>query len=148
VNIGSARRLEEPEISLTSLIDVVFTLIIFFVVTTTFDDRSALQLQLPEASRQVAKQAVEPFVVVVDHEGRYFVGGNEVLKRDANSLRESIGRVAGDDRDRQIVLRADARAPYQAVITAMDALGQLGFSKVSLATSPSSDGDKGGTDGE
>ena len=146
MNIGSARRLEEPEISLTSLIDVVFTLIIFFVVTTTFDDRSALQL--PEASRQVAKQAVEPFVVVVDHEGRYFVGGNEVLKRDANSLRESIGRVAGDDRDRQIVLRADARAPYQAVITAMDALGQLGFSKVSLATSPSSDGDKGGTDGE
>ena len=148
MNIGSARRLEEPEISLTSLIDVVFTLIIFFVVTTTFDDRSALQLQLPEASRQRVQQQAEPFVVVVDHEGRYFVGGNEVLKRDTDSLRESIGRVAGDDRERPIVLRADARSPYQAVITAMDALGQLGFSKVSLATSPSSEAGQGGADGE
>ena len=148
MNIGSARRLEEPEISLTSLIDVVFTLIIFFVVTTTFDDRSALQLQLPEASRQRVQQQAEPFVVVVDHEGRYFVGGNEVLKRDTDSLRESIGRVAGDDRERPIVLRADARSPYQAVITAMDALGQLGFSKVSLATSPSSEAGQGRADGE
>ena len=136
MNIGSTRRVEEPEISLTSLIDVVFTLIIFFVVTTTFDDRSALQLQLPEASRQRVEETSSPFIIMVDHDGRFFVGGNEVLKRDPDSLRESIGRVAGDDHSRQIVLRADARAPYQAVITAMDALGQLGFSKVSLATSP------------
>ena len=133
----SSRRLhDEPEIALVPLIDVVLTLIIFFVLTTTFEDRAALKVQLPEASVLPADAPKDPLLIVVDEQGRYFVGGNEVLKRDAASLRHSIERIAGNDRERAVTLRADARAPMQAGITAMDVLGQLGFTKVSIATVP------------
>ncbi len=127
---------DEPEINLVSLIDVVFCLIIFLVVTTTFDHRSALKLVLPQSQAQSEPQPGEPLTVLVDADGRFFVGSNEVLKRDVASLKEAIARVAGDDRDRPVVLRADARTPHQAVVTAMDALGQLGFTRLSIATTP------------
>ena len=127
---------DEPEINLVSLIDVVFCLIIFLVVTTTFDHRSALKLVLPQSQAQSEPPAGEPLTVLVDADGRFFVGSNEVLKRDVASLKEAIARVAGDDRDRPVVLRADARTPHQAVVTAMDALGQLGFTRLSIATTP------------
>ena len=134
MNLGSTHRHDEPEISLTSLIDVVFTLIIFFVVTTTFEDRTALEVALPEASAEPMAQQQEPLLLVVDRDGRYFVGPNEVLNPDAASLRAAIARVAGDDRERPVVIRADARAQHQSVVTAMDVLGQLGFTRLQLAT--------------
>ena len=136
MRIGSASAHDELEVSLIPLIDVVLTLIIFFVVTTTFQDRSALKIDLPEAAGQPAETPKDPLVVVVDGEGRYFVGGGEVLKRDVRSLREAIGQVAGEDKNRAVILRADARTPHQAVLTAMDAIGQLGFSRLSIATVP------------
>jgi len=134
MNFGASRLREDPEISLTSLIDVVFTLIIFFVVTTTFDERSSLKLELPQASSQQQAVAQDPLVVVVDEEGRFFVGANEVLRRDGEALREAIIAMAGEDRDRPVVLRGDARASHQSVITALDALGKAGFSRISIAT--------------
>lgn len=126
----------EPEINLTSLIDVIFVLIIFFVATTTFNQRSALKLQLPTAQAIAKQDPGEPLNVLVDSEGRYFIGENEVLKSDVGSLKEAIVAVAGQDRSMPVVLRADARTPHQSVITAMDALGQLGFVKLSIATTP------------
>lgn len=135
MRLNSGRLQDEPEINLVSLIDVVFCLIIFLVVTTTFDQRSALKLTLPKAQAPSQVDPGEPLTIVVDAEGRYFIGSNEVLKRDVNSLKEAIARIAGDDRKRPVVLRADARTPHQSVITAMDALGQLGFARLSIATS-------------
>jgi biopolymer transport protein ExbD len=134
MNFSSGRYREEPEISLTSLIDVVFTLIIFFVVTTTFDERSALALQLPEASTQEQVDLTQPLLVIIDAEGRYFVGNEEVLKKDADSLRRAIEQQAGDDRERAVTLRADARTEHQRVITALDVLRSLGFARVQFAT--------------
>jgi len=134
MRIDTGRLRDEPEISLTSLIDVVFTLIIFFVVTTTFDEQSALRLSLPEASAPATMEPEAALVVTVDADGRYFVGEDEVLRRDADSLRQAIARVAGEDRGRPVVLRADASARHQDVVRAMDVLGQLGFSRVSIAT--------------
>ena len=142
MRIGSVRPEEELEISLIPLIDVVLTLIIFFVVTTTFQDRSALKISLPEASGQPAETPKDPLLVVVDAEGRFFVGGSEVLRRDVRSLRESIGKVAGDDKERAVVLRADGKTPHQAVVTAMDAIGQLGFTRLSIATVPPEPGNQ------
>jgi len=138
MNFGSGRPKDEVEINLTSLIDVVFCLIIFFVVTTTFDQRSAIKLQLPEASG-VATEAGEPLIVIIDAEGRYFIGGNEVLQKDGPALRQAILAVAGASADsanasRGVSLRADARTPHQSVVTALDVLGQLGYEKVSIAT--------------
>ena len=140
MRIGSVRGNDELEVSLVPLIDVVLALIIFFVVTTTFQDRSALKIDLPEASGQVAETPKDPLVVVVDAEGRYFVGGSEVLRRDAASLREAIGKVAGDDKSRAVILRADGKTPHQSVVMAMDAIGQLGFSRLSIATVPPEQG--------
>lgn len=126
----------EPEINLTSLIDVIFVLIIFFVATTTFNQRSTMKLQLPTAQAVAKQDAGEPLNVIVDAQGHFFIGENEVLKSDVGSLKEAIVAVAGQDRTMPVVLRADARTPHQYVITAMDALGQLGFVKLSIATTP------------
>lgn len=126
----------EPELNLIPLIDVIFVLIIFFVATTTFNQRSTMKLQLPTAQAVSKQDAGEPLNVLVDAEGRYFIGENEVLKSDVGSLKEAIVAVAGQDRSMPVMLRADARTPHQSVITAMDALGQLGFVKLSIATTP------------
>ena len=136
MNLGSRRAPDEPEINLVSLIDVVFCLIIFLVVTTTFDHRSALKLVLPQSQAIAEPAPGEPLTVLVDADGRFFIGSVEVLGRDVDAVKEAIRRVAGDDRERPVVLRADARTPHQAVVTAMDALGQLGFVKLSIATTP------------
>ncbi len=129
-------RSEEPEISLTPLIDVVFTLIIFFVVTTTFDERAQLAVDLPRAGEPTVEVDQDPLVIVVNREGRYFIGPNEVLGTDGEALMAAIRAVAGEDRERRVVLRADAQAQHQSVVTAMDALGRLGFSNLSIATLP------------
>lgn len=131
---ASSLKHEEIEIGLIPLIDVVLTLIIFFVVTTTFQDSSALKVQLPESSGQPAETPKDPLVLVVDSDGRYFVGGAEVIKRDPDALRSAVAQVAGNDKTRAVILRADGKAPHQSVVTAMDVIGQLGFSRLSIAT--------------
>lgn len=134
MNLGSRRLRDDPELNLTSLIDVVFTLIIFFVVTTTFDQRSAIQLDLPKADATAQVSPPQSLVVAIDASGRYFVGNAEVLKPDAASLRAAIEQVAGEQREQPVILRADAKSAHQSVVTAMQVLGDLGFAKVSIAT--------------
>ena len=137
MRIGTSRSLvDEPEINLISLIDVLFCLILFLVLTTSFVQRNAMKLQLPKADAATVQDEGTPLIVVVDQQGNYYVGASEVLRPDAASLREALLRAAGDDRSQPVILRADARTPHQAVVTAMDALGQLGFSRLSIATTP------------
>lgn len=136
MKFSSRTKDQEPELNLIPLIDVIFVLIVFFVATTTFNQRSTMKLQLPTAQAVAKAESGEPLNVIVDAEGRYFIGENEVLKSDVSSLKEAIVAVAGQDRSMPVVLRADARTPHQFVITAMDALGQLGFVKLSIATTP------------
>ena len=136
MKLGNASATDEPEINLISLIDVLFCLILFLVLTTSFNQRAALKVQLPQAQAGVVPDEGTPLIVLVDMEGKFFVGNNEVAKADVVSLREAIVRAAGDDRSQPVILRADGRTPHQAVVTAMDALGQLGFQKLSIATTP------------
>ena len=136
MNLGGRRADEDPEMNLISLIDVLFCLILFLVVTTTFNQRSMLKLQLPQAQATAKAEPGEPLVVLVDSEGKYYVGSSEVLKNSVADLKEAVIGMAGDRRDQAVVIRGDARAPYQAMITAMDALGQLGFTQIQLATTP------------
>lgn len=136
MKLGYSRELDEPEINLVSLIDVLFCLILFLVLTTSFNQRAALKLQLPQAQAGVVPDAGKPLIVLIDVDGKFFVGNDEVLKTDVGSLKEAIVRVAGADRSQSVILRADARTPHQAVVTAMDALGQLGFAKLAIATTP------------
>ncbi|MDH7452735.1 biopolymer transporter ExbD [Luteimonas composti] len=130
------RRAEDvPEINLVPLIDVILVLIIFFVITTTFDARSVLKLELPRAAGEANTQS-DSLSLLINADGRYFVGDREALRTDVESLKRTIVEVAGDDRDRTVLLRADARTPWQAVVTAYEALGQLGFTRIANATAP------------
>ena len=136
MRIQDFREDDTPEINLIPLIDVLLCLLIFFVVTTTFDARSVLKLELPRADGQPSEAQSKALSVLVNAQGRYFVGDREVLRTDVESLKATLREVAGDDRDRPVLLRADARTPHQAVVTALDALGQLGFRRIAIATAP------------
>ena len=136
MRLGGAGGLEEPEVNLISLIDVLFCLILFLVLTTSFNQRAALKLQLPKADAPTVADQGTPLIVLVDMEGKFFVGNAEVPRSDLVSLKSAIAAAAGEDRDRQVILRADGRTPHQAVVTAMEALGQLGFQRLSIATMP------------
>ncbi|HAI58841.1 MAG TPA: biopolymer transporter ExbD [Xanthomonadaceae bacterium] len=127
---------DEPEINLISLIDVIFCIIVFLVVTTTFDVRTALRLQLPTAAGQAIEASADPLTVVVDAEGRLYLGNRELPGDNRVALVAALSAVEGDRAAIRVVLRADARAPHQAVVTAMDALGQAGFTRLSIATLP------------
>lgn len=136
MKLSSDRAEGDPEINLISLIDVLICLIIFLVVATTFQRHSAIKLRLPQAGAAETREATPPLTVTIDAEGRYFVGQNEVLQRDPASLRAAIARVAGPGRDMPVVLSVDARTQHQAFVTALEALGSLGFERISIATTP------------
>lgn len=133
---GGRSAVDEPEINLISLVDVVFCLIIFLVVTTSFNRHSGLKLQLPQAGAPASPEQVAPVTITIDAEGHYYIGKDEIQERDVASLRAAIERVAGTRRDLPVVLSADARSEHQAVVTALEALGEEGFEKVSIATTP------------
>ena len=135
MRIGNARQ-DDFEINVISLIDVMLTLLMFFVMTTTFVQHSAMKVALPEASEAQQDVQQNPLLVMIDSNSRYYVDNNEVLNPSLDTLKEAIGRIGGDDHERAVILRTDAMTPDQAVVTAMDALGQSGFTHLSIATTP------------
>ena len=136
MRIADRRQDDAPTIDLVPLIDVVLCLLIFFVVTTTFDARSVLKLELPRADAEAMTESEQPLSILINAQGRYFVGDQEVLHVDVASLKQTLQQVAGTDRERVVMIRADANTPWQAVVTAYEALAQLGFRKVANATAP------------
>jgi biopolymer transport protein ExbD len=142
MRIRDHRADDTPEINLIPLIDVMLVLLIFFVVTATFDARSVMKLELPRATGEPSKTE-QALVVLVNANGRYFVGDREVLRNDLESLKATLADVAGTDRARPVLLRAEARTQHQAVVTAYEALAQLGFRKVMIATAPVTKAPKG-----
>lgn len=136
MRIGNHHRRDDFEISVVPLIDVLLTLLMFFVLTTTFVRHSRMQVTLPKASAKPSSVRTHPLVVVIDRKGRFYVGSNQVLGAGVDALKRAIAGVAGTERDQPVTLRADALTPHQAVVTAMDALGQLGFTRLSIATTP------------
>jgi len=131
------RPVEEVELNVTPLIDVVFLLLIFFMVSTTFQKETRLQLQLPQASDQKSQPQETVIEVVINQRGGYFVNGIELDDSRLVTVRDAIARLARGNKDTPLVLRADALAPHQSVITAMDAASQLGMVKFSMAAAQS-----------
>jgi len=126
---------DEVEINVIPLIDVILVLLIFFMATATFDQQTRMKLSLPQVSEtQVQADKRESLVVQISADGRFFVGSNEVLNARIETLMDALQRIAGEDRQQAVMVRADAGAQHQYVITALDALGQLGFSQISIAT--------------
>lgn len=139
MRLSAARREDDFEINVIPLIDVMLTLLMFFVLTATFEQRSRMKVSLPQASEAPEHSIDDSLVLMIDREGRYFVDNNEVLNPGLDTLKDAIARIAGDNRDRSVMLRADGQTPHQSVVTAMDALGQLGFTRLSIATTPIKD---------
>jgi biopolymer transport protein ExbD len=140
MRISTDRRQDEFEINVIPLIDVLLTLLMFFVLTTTFVQHSRMQVNLPKASAEDRDMQAPALTVMIDRDGHFSVGSDEVMGTGVEPLKQAIARVAGDDHERTVSIRADAMTPHQNVVTAMDALGQLGFTKLSIATTPSQPG--------
>jgi biopolymer transport protein ExbD len=126
---------DEPEVNLTPLIDVVFLLLIFFMVSTTFEHQSRIQIELPEATAEATKPEDESLEIIIDAQGRFFIGEEQVVNTELNTLKGAISKSVGEREGIPVIIRADAKTPHQAVITALDATSQLGLTRISLATS-------------
>jgi biopolymer transport protein ExbD len=125
---------EDPEINLISLIDVLLVLLIFFMVSTTFQQEGRVKVQLPQASQiPQPRGSREPLVITITAEGGYRVNERSLINASPDTLRAALLKEAGTERG-PITIRADARSTHQAVVTAMDVAGKLGFSQLNIAT--------------
>ncbi len=134
MNIHPHRK-ESLELNLTPLIDVVFLLLIFFMVSTTFDRETRIKVELPEAATQ-DEQVLEEKVlnITVDAKGRFYVNQREVINTEFKTLKSAIAKEAAGRPDLPVIITADANTPHQAVIRVMDAASQLGFVNMTFAT--------------
>ncbi len=130
---------EEPEMNLAPLIDVVFLLLIFFMVTTTFERQARLKIELPEASDAPVQMQDQRLEIAISADGRIFIENNETVNNRLDTVKQALAAAAGSDRERAVVIRADAKTPHQSVVTAMDAVNQLGFANLSIATTQGAD---------
>ncbi len=128
------RQTQEISVNLTPLIDVVFLLLIFFMVSTTFTRETQMEVELPQATNSARVEQSVPVEIIITADGEYRVNDNALINTQARTLRMALTKYAGDNRDQPIKISADASAPYQAVITAMDVAGGLGFHKLSITT--------------
>jgi len=125
---------EEFSINVTPLIDVVFLLLIFFMITTTFNRETRLQLTLPETQAELMKSQLGQIKIVVAKDGKYTVNGRGLLDRRTETLRQVLELESQGDLSMPILLIADAESTHQSVISAMDAVGQSGFFRLNIAT--------------
>ncbi len=125
----------QPEVNLTSLIDVVFLLLIFFMVSTSFVKQSQISIRLPEAESTVLVDEVpERIDIMITATGTYLVNGRELINNRAETIRNALQKVAGGQNELPLTISADANARHQDVVTAMDVAARLGFTKISIAT--------------
>lgn len=129
-----------PELNLTPLIDVVFLLLIFFMVSTTFDKEARIKVELPQATTQDEKVEEEKVLdITVDAKGRFYVNQKEVVNTEAETLKTAIEKAAGVRRDLPVIITADAKATHQSVIKVMDVASQLGFVHMTFAAKQPAD---------
>ncbi|WP_458527358.1 ExbD/TolR family protein [Onishia taeanensis] len=129
------RRREPVEINLTPLIDVVFLLLIFFMVSTTFETRQALELELPESTSAASVESA-PVVLVINAGGGYRLGDTAVAQQD---LATALAREAKAARAQGLVIEADGRVAHRRVVTALDQAAAQGITRVRIATRQATD---------
>ena len=128
------QRLDEVSVNLTPLIDVVFLLLIFFMVSTTFTKETHLSIDLPEAQGEASADVPEQIEILIDEAGNYRLNARQLADNRMATLRHAIRQFAQGDTSLPLVITADARTPHQAVVRAMDAAGQMGFVHLSITT--------------
>ena len=125
----------QPEVNLTSLIDVVLLLLIFFMVSTSFVKQSQIAISLPQAdSAAVIEEASEQIDIMITETGSFLVNGRELINSRVETIRNALQMVSGGNNGLPLTISADANARHQDVVTAMDIAGRLGFTRISIAT--------------
>ncbi len=125
----------EPDVNLTSLIDVVFLLLIFFMVSTSFVKQSQISIRLPGAeSVAIVEQQAEQLDIMITEQGTFLVNGRELINSRPETIRNALQKVSGGNTSLPLTISADANTRHQYVVTAMDVAGKLGFVKIRIAT--------------
>lgn len=125
----------EPEVNLTSLIDVVLLLLIFFMVSTSFVKQSQISIRLPEAQNTpVVEEIPDQLDIMITEQGTYLVNGRELVNNRPETIRNALQKVSGGNTKLPLTISADANARHQYVVTAMDVAGKMGFVQISIAT--------------
>ncbi|WP_456448787.1 ExbD/TolR family protein [Thiolapillus sp.] len=133
MNIRPSRRSRSVLVDMTPLIDVVFLLLIFFMVSTTFDKQTAIKVDLPEASNQVDENKQPQHIAIsIDAKGHYYLNDQELVTHDLATLKRALSKAAAENKEIPVIVTSDKQAPFQAVMTVMDAAGQLGLTHLSF----------------
>ena len=131
----SLRPRTQPEVNLTSLIDVVLLLLIFFMVSTSFVKQSQITISLPQADNAVVVEEVPDQIdIMITETGSFLVNGRELINSRVETIRNALQKVSGGNSNLPLTISADANAKHQDVVTAMDVAGRLGFTSISIAT--------------
>ncbi len=131
----SLRPRTQPEVNLTSLIDVVLLLLIFFMVSTSFVKQSQISISLPQAdSAAIVEEIPDQIDIMITETGSFLVNGRELINSRVETIRNALQKVSGGNSNLPLTISADANAKHQDVVTAMDVAGRLGFTRISIAT--------------
>ena len=128
------RQLRDPvNINLTPLIDVVFLLLIFFMVSTSFSRETQLQVDLPSANGTEVEEAVTTIDIGIGRDGQIAIDGKALATSDRDVLRGALRQAAAGQESPQIIVSADAQAPHQAFVNVMDVAATLGYKRLAIA---------------
>lgn len=130
----SPQKPEEPDVNLTPMIDVVFLLLLFFMVSTSFIRESSLKVDLPEATGQALAEQETPIDIVINAEGDFSINDISLFDNSREALAKALKDIAGNNKDPHVIISADAETDYQNIVTAMDIAQQLGYTRLTLAT--------------
>lgn len=139
MNLRRSRR-DEPEINLIPLIDILFFLLLFFMLSTTFKDQSLIRIDLPKASQQQQENQDKPIDLTIDVRGNFYVNGKRVVNTQIETLKRALQIAIGEREHPPLTISADGMTPHQAVVTAMDAARQVGLLRLSIATKNATEG--------
>ena len=131
----SLRPRTQPEVNLTSLIDVVLLLLIFFMVSTSFVKQSQISISLPQVdSAAIVEQVPEQIDIMITETGTFLINGRELINSRVETIRNALQKVSGGNNTLPLTISADANAKHQYVVSAMDVAGRVGFKQISIAT--------------
>lgn len=133
---------EEVAVNMTPLIDIVFLLLIFFMVSTTFTKENHLSIDLPEATTDSKVSASQALEIVISAAGEFSVNEQALLNNQLDTLKRALQKTLSEQDGGQaqspvkapVIITADAKTPHEAVVKAMDAAGQLGLVNLSITT--------------
>ena len=133
---------KDVELDITPLIDVVFLLLIFFMVSSTFERTSEINITLPESSKELTQAKPDAINVAIDAQSHVYVNDKELVNTHMTTIKQAIYDALGNLTEAPIIISADAQTPHQMVVKVMDAARQLKLVRITFATRRTDDEDE------